>query len=122
MAKRADSSGADASIQRHHGDRHTTGAPAAGDWATDSTLSATPARQVSDSTFDERTREVLDVLATTLLARLFEEATGCVNQMNTTTQNNTDSSLAFTPETRPHGAVKRGRRGTARPHESRRST
>lgn len=60
--------------------------------------------------------DLVDVLATTLLARLLAETGYGVNQTDATTGIEADSSLAFTPEEDPDGATERGRLAPAKAH------
>ena len=69
---------------------------------------------------DGRYQELVDVLATTLLARVLSPlVAGAVNQNDGTICPDSDSSLAFPANQSPDGAKERGRGDPARPHGNR---
>ena len=76
---------------------------------TTSTSRGRPPRWVRDDTFPTTSPEdLVDVLATTLLARILADP-ACVNRTDATPLNSEDSSLAFPAEESPHGVTERGR-------------
>ena len=84
-----------------------------------STSRGRPARWVRDDTFTKTSREdLVDVLATTLLARILADPT-CVNRTDASPWSDADASLAFPAEESPDAVTERVAGSPARPHEIR---
>jgi len=88
----------------------------------------TRSRRLSGSVFGDdgpttSRADLIDVLATALLARLLtEDEETCVDRIGTTTDNYCDSSLAFHPEQSPDGVRERGHGSPAGPHRNGRTS
>jgi hypothetical protein len=93
-----------------------------GDRNSTSTRRGRPPRCVRDDTGTATSREdLVDVLATTLLAQLLDDP-ACVNQTDASPWSDADSSLALPSEASPDAVTERGRVDPARPHRTGRTT
>ncbi len=81
----------------------------AGTRNSNSTLPRRRPRWVRDATWTDTSREdLVDVLATTLLARILGDP-GCVNRTDASPWSDADSSLALPSEASPDAVTERGR-------------
>lgn len=94
----------------------------AGSRNTSSTFPRRPPQWVRDATWTETSRDdLVDVLATTLLARILTDPE-CVNQTDTSPWSDADSCLALPSEASPDAVTERGRGDPAGTRETGRAT